>query len=92
MNDTERIARLEQEVATLKERTGPSGFTVGPGLKLSQSGNNVRIELVGAPAAPTQQAAAAVTLPALPPRSQWVLVVDNAKLGWVQTQEFACPL
>jgi len=89
MNDTQRIAKLEQEVATLKERTGPSGFTVGPGLRLISSGNNVRIELV--PVGATQ-AAAAVTLPALPPRAQWVLMVNNAKLEWVQTQEFACPL
>jgi len=89
MNDTERIARLEQEVATLKERTGPSGFTAGPGLRLISSGNNVRIELV--PVGATQ-ASAAVALPALPPRAQWVLMVNNAKLEWVQTQEFACPL
>jgi hypothetical protein len=89
MNTDERISRLEAELAALKQRTGPSGFTVGPGLRLISSGNNVRIELV--PVGATQ-ASAAVALPALPPRAQWVLMVNNAKLEWVQTQEFACPL
>lgn len=96
MNDAERISRLEAEVAFLRQRTGPGGLTVGPGLKLSQAGINMRLELVpasvGTAATASTSTISVSSLPALPPRNTYVLVCTNGKLVWMQVQEFACPV
>lgn len=76
MNADERISKLEAEVAALRERTGPGGLSVGPGLLLSQSGNNVRLELL--PVA----ASTAADMPAPPPRGIRYLKSQNGVVTW----------
>lgn len=79
MNLDDRILRLEQEVAALRQRTGPGGLTFGPGLRISQSGSNVRIDLVPVTAA---AASAASIVPAPPPRGIRYLKSRNGVLTW----------
>lgn len=88
MNDSERISRLEAEVAALKQRTGPSGLTVGPGLKISHSANNARLEL----ASSIGTTAGGGAIPAPPTYGIHVLVSTGGRLEWIQCAEFACPI